>query len=62
MLFEVEIDNMSFIENRDWDPVYLYEIFKDDFFEFENMSPSDKISDMDLVQAVEKAEKEIYSL
>ena len=60
-----EGDDRIFLSNRDWDPAYLYELFKEDFFDFDNMaitgdSTTDDVTDSDLVKAAEVCEKQIY--
>ena len=42
--------------NRDWDPLYLSELFSDEFFDFSDHWIS-KMSDFELVSNVEKIEK-----
>ena len=67
MLLQFEGDDGIFLSNPDWDPVYLYELFKEDFFEFGNMAIGDSyshitddVTDSELVKAVESCEKEIH--
>ena len=60
MSFESGVEDTVFIDNCDWDPTYLYELFKEDFFDFGDMSLSDGVSDMELVNVVEQVEVEKY--
>ena len=54
---KMDLEDSSFVSNQDWDPTYLYELFKEDFFDFENMSVQDReLSDEELVSAVEVVE------
>ena len=53
-------DDEIFVSNKDWDPSYLYELFKEDFFDFEDMSISETVSDGDLVKVVESVENGKY--
>ena len=56
---KVDLEDSSFVSNRDWDLMYLYELFKEDFFDFGNMSVQDReLSDEELVSAVEVVEND----
>ena len=49
------------MKNRDWDPAYLYELFKEDFFDFGNMCLEESnVSDSELVSFSKKIEGDKY--
>ena len=48
-------DNLLW-SNRDWDPSYLSSVFEVDFYDFNDLW-MDSINDMELVEAVNNAEK-----
>ena len=43
------------LSNRDWDPVYLRELFTEDFYEFKDLWKSN-VNDMELVEHSQKVE------
>ena len=52
----MEISDEVLMSNFDWDPVYLQEVVKQDFYEFNHLWCSD-LTDMELVKEVSEMEK-----
>ena len=52
----MDISDSDLLSNRDWDPVYLCELFSEDFYEFKDLWKSN-VNDMDLVEHSEKVER-----
>ena len=53
----MEVHDVSFYRNLDWDPSYLKDLFSQDFYDYPELWKSTNISDMDLVKEVETVEK-----
>ena len=54
----MDVDDKNLLLNHDWDPAYLYELFKEDFFDFGNMDIHDgELSDSELLNVAEVVEK-----
>ena len=52
----MEVSDSCFITNLDWDPCYLHELFREDFFEFTELWKSN-VEDSDLIKEMNKLEK-----
>lgn len=52
----MELSDSYLWTNRDWDPNYLLDIFREDFNDYSTLWKSD-LSDLALVKEVEKMEK-----
>ena len=52
----MDVPNITFCRNRDWDPSYLQEVLSQDFYDYDELWSSN-IGDMDLVKEVEKVER-----
>ena len=61
MLLVSDVVDCNIISNHDWDTSYLYEIFKEDFFEFGGMSISQSTSDSQICENVQQFECQKYS-
>ena len=53
----MDLSDDYFIENRDWDPMYLSSIFDSDFNDFGEMWSTSNISDSELVDVADKVER-----
>ena len=54
----MDANDSNFIENRDWDPLYLSSIFDSDFCEISDLwVDSMDVTDQDLVKHVENVER-----
>ena len=56
LLLEMESSDSDLLQNRDWDPLYLSEIFSEEFFEAVDHWSSN-ISDVELIGEMEKVER-----
>ena len=56
LVVEMEVSDNYFMNNRDWDPVYLQDLFREDFFDFTEHWSS-PLSDAELNQEMDKLEK-----
>ena len=57
----MDLSDSDLMNNRDWDPSYLIDLFKEDFFDFGNLQIDDDISDQDICSELDRVEKEIYA-
>ena len=53
----MDVPNITFCRNRDWDPSYLKDIVTEDFYEFQDLWNCSNLDDYEIVQEVEKIEK-----
>ena len=49
----MEVPDICFLWNRDWDPYYFGEIFQHDFYDYSDMWSND-IGDTELLESVNK--------
>ena len=52
----MDVPNITFCRNRDWDPSYLQQLLSQDFYDYDELW-SCNIGDMELVNEVEKVER-----
>ena len=52
----MELSDKTLWSNRDWDPSYLSELFKEDFYDFSNMWSSN-VTDNEIITETEKVER-----
>ena len=52
----MDLPDVSFSRNWDWDPAYLSELLDEDFYDFSELWSSN-IGDMELVKETERVEK-----
>ena len=54
----MDVSDYYLLQNRDWDPIYLSQLFSEEFYyDFTDLWNTGNMNDMDLVSAVEKVEK-----
>ena len=56
----MEVPDVVFGRNRDWDPTYLRDLMMDDFFDFSDLWSNENVGDTELVRAVNRCEHEYY--
>ena len=54
-LVEIKVSDITFMRNRDWDPLYFRELYSEDFYEFSQLCQSG-VRDSKLVAEMEKFE------
>ena len=52
----MDVPNITFCQNRDWDPSYLQQLLSQDFYDYDELWSSN-IGNMELVKEVEKVER-----
>ena len=52
----MEVVEENLWRNRDWDPVYLRQIFDSDFNDFTELWNASAVSDMELIQGYDRME------